>query len=64
MPRDKLARLRSKKFARRIDNKKPKSTFTEIKENAGPYIIAFLICLVVGSLLFKVMGSFVKQDPY
>lgn len=64
MPRDKLAKLRSRAFAKKIDNKRPKSTFEEIKENAGPYLIAFVACVVIGSLVFKILGAFVKQDPY
>lgn len=64
MPRDKLAKLRSKAFAKRIDNKKPKSTFEEIKSNAGPYLIAFFAFVVIGSAVFQILGAFVKQDPY
>lgn len=64
MPRDKLAKLRSKQFSKRIDNKKPKSTFEEIKKNAGPYLIAFFAFVIVGSALFQILGAFVKQDPY
>jgi hypothetical protein len=62
MPRDKLAKLRSKQFAKNINSKKPKSMFDEIKTNAGPYIIAFFACVIVGSLLFQVLGAFTKQN--
>ena len=65
MPRDKLAKLRCKQFAKKIDSKRSKSTFEEIKANAGPYLIAFFAFVIVGSAVFQILGAFTKQqDPY
>ena len=64
MPRDKLAKLRSKEFAKRIDKKPKKTTYEQIKSSAGPYLIAFFAFVLVGSVVFQIIGAFMKQDVY
>ena len=64
MPVSKTSKLKSQQFAKRIDSKTPKSTFSQIKTQAGPYLIAFIGCAIVGSIVFKILGTFMKQDVY
>lgn len=64
MARDKLQKRRSEQFAKRVEGKKKKSAFKEIKNSAGPYLIAFFAFVLIGSVVFQILGSFFKTDVY
>ena len=56
----KLAKLKSQEYAKRITNKKPMGNQIAKPSSAGPMIIGFFAFVIIGSALFQIIGAFMK----
>ena len=62
MPRDKLAKLKSKEFAKKITGKGKGTETKEKASKAGPFLIGFFAFVIIGSAIFQILNAFMKTD--